>query len=325
MIRSMRRLLPALLAVALVAPASAAAVLTPGRTLTNAAPVTALSVTGRSVVFAVGRTKRDCGSVRLWDTVSRGLWTFGTRTILGCEEGPSGGFGIGQVGTSGRRVFWVTSIGGNITDYQLWTATPSRPSPRRLAFESAETGDPPPIVVGAGSREGLPYAIDRTVTFVSDAGARVFRTTLASPVRLLTTGTGPGDARVLAALTDGSVVTLSPTGAVLRTDEYGTGVRAIALGLVGPLVEVGDVVTIGRPTGTKVALPAGALMLDYRQRAIVYRKGTQVRKRHVATGADTLLQVIPIKAYQPMLFSTDSWGAAWAKSASVSWRSGPLA
>jgi hypothetical protein len=66
-------------------------------------------------------------------------------------------------------------------------------------------------------------------------------------------------------------------------------------------------------------------MLDYRQRAIVYRKGTQVRKRHVATGADTLLQVIPIKAYQPMLFSTDSWGAAWAKSASVSWRSGPLA
>jgi hypothetical protein len=325
MIRSMRRLLPALLAVALVAPVSAAAVLAPGRSLTNAAPVTALSVTGRSVVFAVGRTKRDCGSVRLWDTVSRGLWTFGTRTILGCEEGPSGGFGIGQVGTSGRRVFWVTSIGGNITDYQLWTATPSRPSPRRLAIESAETGDSPPIIVGAGSREGVPYAIDRTVTLVSDAGARVFRTTLASAVRLLTTGTGPGDARVLAALADGSVVTLSRTGSVLRTDTYGTGVRAIALGLVGPLVEVGNVVTIGRPTGTKITLPPGALMLDYRQRAIVYRKGTQVRKRHIATGADALLQVIPIKPYQPMLFSTDSWGAAWAKGASVSWRSGPLA
>jgi hypothetical protein len=325
MIRSMRRLLTALLVVALVAPASAAALLTPGRTLTNAAPVSALAVTGRSVVFAVGRTKRDCGSVRLWDTVSRGLWAFGTRTILACEQGPSGGFGIAQVGTSGRRVFWVTNIGGNITDYQLWTATPSRPSPRRLAFESAETGDPPPIVVGSGSREGVPYAIDRTVTFVSDAGARVFRTTLDGPVRLLTTGTGPGDARVLAALADGSVVTLSRTGAVLRTDEYGTGVRAIALGLVGPLVQVGNAVTIGRPTGAKITLPAGALMLDYRQRAIVYRQGTQVRKRHIATGADTLLQVIPIKPYEPMLFSTDSWGAAWAKGAAVSWRSGPLA
>ncbi len=321
----MRRLLIALLAVALVAPASAAALLTPGRTLTNAAPVSALAVTSRSVVFAVGRTKRDCGSVRLWDTVSRGLWTFGTRTILACEQGPSGSFGIAQVGTSGRRVFWVTNIGGNITDYQLWTATPSRPSPRRLAFESAETGDPPPIVVGSGSREGVPYAIDRTVTFVSDAGARVFRTTLDGPVRLLTTGTGPGDARVLAALADGSVVTLSRTGAVLRTDEHGTGVRAIALGLVGPLVQVGNAVTIGRPTGAKITLPAGALMVDYRQRAIVYRQGTQVRKRHIATGADTLLQVIPIKPYEPMLFSTDSWGAAWAKGAAVSWRSGPLA
>ena len=66
-------------------------------------------------------------------------------------------------------------------------------------------------------------------------------------------------------------------------------------------------------------------MLDYRQRAIVYRQGTQVRKRHIATGADTLLQVIPIKPYEPMFFSTDSWGAAWAKGASVSWRSGALA
>jgi len=120
-------------------------------------------------------------------------------------------------------------------------------------------------------------------------------------------------------------VTLSRTGSVLRTDEYGTGVRAIALGLVGPLVQVGNAVTIGRPTGTKITFPAGALMLDYRQRAIVYRQGTQVRKRHIATGADTLLQVIAIKPYEPMFFSTDSWGAAWAKGAAVSWRSGALA
>ncbi len=76
--------------------------------------------------------------------------------------------------------------------------------------------------------------------------------------------------------------------------------------------------------GTEISLPAGALMLDYRQGAIVYRKGSQVRSRHVATGADTLLQVIPLKPWQTMLFSTDSWGSAWAKGSSVSWRSGPL-
>jgi hypothetical protein len=127
---------------------------------------------------------------------------------------------------------------------------------------------------------------------------------------------------VLAALADGDVALLSRTGAVLRTDEYAAAsVRAIALGLVGALVQVGNVVHIG---SGDVTLPAGALMLDYRQRAIVYRKGTQVRMRHIGTGADRLLRTIPVKPWQPMPFSTDSWGSAWATGATVSWRSGPL-
>jgi hypothetical protein len=319
----MRRLLPAVLAVALAAPASAAALLTPGRTVVDAAPVGALSVTFRSVVWSAGRSKRDCGHVRLWDTATRGLWTFGDRTIRGCADGPSGGFGIAQVSTSGRRVFWVTHIGGNVTDYQLWTATPSRQSPRRLAFASKETGDPPAIVLGDGTRDGVPYAVGATVTFVADSGLRRFRTALGSPVRLLTAGTGPGSARVLAALADGRVVVLSLTGAVLRTDQYEPGaVRAIALGLPGPLVQVGNAVRVGATSST-VTLPAGAVMLDYRQRAIVYRKGRQARLRSLA-GAETLLQTFAISPSQPMLFATDSWGAAWAKSRVVNWRAGPL-
>ena len=318
----MRRLLTLLSLAALAVPASAAALLTPGRTVPNVAPVPVLSVTHRSVVWAVGQSSRDCGHVRLWDTATGGLWTFGGRTIRGCEEGPSGGFGIGQVATSGRRVFWVTHIGGNITDYQLWTATPSRPGPRRLALESAETDGPAPIVLGGGTRDGVPYAIGRTVTLVGDSGARLFRVTLDAPVRLLAAGTGPGKARVVAALEDGSVVTLSDTGAVLRTNQYDPGpVRAIALGLPGALVQVGNVVHVG---SADVTLPAGALMLDYRQRQIVYRKGTQVRMRHIATGADRLLRVIAVKPWQPMPFSTDSWGSGWATGKTVSWRSGPL-
>lgn len=322
----MHRLVPALAVAALLLPASAAALMTPGRTVTNAGAVTSLSVTHRSVVYAVGRTKRDCGHVRLWDTATRGWWTFGNRTIRGCEEGPSGGFGIAQVATSGRRAFWVTHIGGNITDYQLWTATPSRRSPRRLASDSGESGSPPPIVLGAGTREGVPYAVEGTVTYLNDAGTRQFRADLGSPVRLLTSGRAAGTARVLASLADGRVVLLSRTGAVLRTDEYPPGaVRAIALGGAGPLVQVGATVNVGPfAGGTKITLPAGAVMLDYRQRAVVYRRGTQARLRHISTGADTLLQTFPVRAWQPMLFSTDSWGAGWAKGATVSWRSGPL-
>lgn len=308
----------------LAVPATAAALLTPGRTVANGAPVTALSVTHRSVAYAVGRTKAACGQVRLWDTGTRGLWSFGERTIVGCEENPSGGYGIAQVAATGRRIFWVTNIGGNITDYQLWTATTTRRSARRLAFASGETGSAPAIVLGAGTDEGVPYAVGDTITYVSASGARLFRTTVDSPVRLLTSARGVGTARVLAALADGRVVVLSKGGNVLRTDEYApSAVRAIAFALVGPLVQVGGTVNVGPYTGgTKVALPSGGLLLDYRQGQIVYRTGVEARARQIATGRDALLTTIPLKPWQPMLFSTD-WGSAWASGTTVSWRSGP--
>ena len=152
---------------ALVLASSAGALLTPGRTLTAPAPVTALSVTNRVVVYAVGRTRTSCGSVVLWDTPRLGHWTFGSRTILGCEEGPSGGFGISSVAVTGDRAFWLTRIGGNITDWQLWSATPTRRVARRLAFASADTDGPPAIVLGQGTNDGVPYAVGQTVTFVS--------------------------------------------------------------------------------------------------------------------------------------------------------------
>jgi hypothetical protein len=314
----------AVLALALAG--SAGALLTPGRTLTAPAPVTALSVTNRVVVYAVGRTRTNCGSVVLWDTPRLGHWTLGTHTIVGCEEGPSGGFGIPSVAVTGRRAFWLTAIGGNITDWQLWSATPTRRVARRLAFASADTDGPPSIVLGAGTNDGVPYAVDQTVTFVSPAGGRRFRTAVDAPVRLLTSGVGPGAARVVAALDDGRAVLLSRTGVALRTDDYGPApVRAVALGLVGPLVQVGSTVTIGSPTaGKRVTLPPGALMLDYRQGSIVYRKGTQVRARTVSTGRDALLRVIAVKPWQTMPFATDAGGSGWSDGRRVSWRSGPL-
>ena len=313
------------LAGALLVAGSAGALLVPGRTVTSPAPLSALSVTGRSVVYAVGRTPTSCGSVRLWDTGTRGLWTFGERTIVGCEEGFSGGFGISSVSTSGRRALWLTHVGGNITDWQLWTTTPTRRASRRLAFASSETDGPPAIVLGAGTAEGVPYAVGSTITYVGESGARLFRTTVGSPVRLLTSGAGVGSARVLAALADGKVVLLSRTGVVLRTDQYAPSeVRAIALGLVGPLVQVGTTVNVGPfAGGTKVTLPAGALVLDYRQGRIVYRKGTQARARRIATGEDMLLAVIPVRPWEPMLVSTGS-GTAWASGRTLRWRSGPL-
>jgi hypothetical protein len=324
----MRRLVPAAgVLLVLVLSAPAAALLVPARTVRTPAAVSAISVTGRAVAYAVGRTRANCGSVRLWNTASRRTWTFGTRTIVGCQESPSGGFGIPSVSVAGQRVFWLTRIGGNSTDWQLWTATPTRPTARRLVFASAGTDGPPPVVLGRGTRDGVPYAVGRTVTFVGPTGVRRFRTSLGAPVRLLTAGTGPDAARVLASLADGHVVLLSKTGAVLRTDDYGTQeLKAIALGAPGPVVQTGTTVTIGpAAAGESVTLPAGATLLEYRRGQIVYRHRSQVRARAAATGEDTLLLMIPVPSWQTIPFSTDTGGSAWAHGPRVSWRPGPVA
>lgn len=313
--------------IALALAGSAGALLTPGRQVRTPAPVTALSITGHAVVYAVGRTSANCGSVALWNSATRARWTFGSRTIVGCEEGPSGGFGIPSVATTGARVFWLTGIGGNSTDWQLWTATPTRPAARRLAFASSDTDGPAAIVLGTGTSQGVPYAVGATLTYVSSSGTRLFRVDLGSPVRHVAAGQGPGQARVVTALADGRVLVLSATGAVLRTAAYEPDeVVAVALAGTGQVVQTGREVSVCcSPTGSFVTmLPPGARMLDYRQRTIVYRRGSQVRSRHVPSETDALVRVIAVKPWQPMPFATDTAGSAWASGRTVSFRSGSI-
>lgn len=325
--RGMPRHLFALGGVALTLCGVAAAAPAPTRTVANPAPVSALALTGRTVAWAVAERDGRCAFVRRWDTATGRVRTFGVRRHVSCADELSTGRGISQVSTSGRRLFWTTYAGGNFRETGLWTATPTRPASRRLLFVSRNVDtDPDPVLLGAGTRDGVPYALDSTLTYVADNGARRFRVTLPARVRMLTSGLGPGSGRVLAALDDGSVVLLSKTGRVLRTDEYAPSqVRAIALDVAGPLVQVGRTVNVGALTGrTKVLLPPGGLLLDSRQGGIVYRKGTQVRARQIATGVDTLLRVIPVRSWQTMPFATNTAGSAWARARTVSWRRGSL-
>jgi hypothetical protein len=301
------------------------AALAPGRTVTEPSRVTALGVANRSIVYAVDATpdRRRCAYVRLWNTATRGLWTLGEQTTRICKEGPSTGSGISSVATSGRRVFWVTYVGGNIREYELWTATPRRASPRRLAEASSDVDSSErPLVLGAGTGEGVPYAVGATITYLADDGRRLFRVSVGSPVRALAAGIGPGAQRVVASLADGRVVVLSKTGSVIRTSDYEPeAVSAVLLALPGAIVQTGVDVRVGTTT---VSLPAGATLLDYRQGRLVYAKGSQVRSRRAATSADTLLQTIPVPPGRQPLFSTDAWGSAWANGTAVSWGGGPL-
>lgn len=312
------RTLAASILVVLAVCGAASAELRPTRTVTASAPIAALSVTSRSIAYAVGQTATSCGYVAVWEPALRFRMEVGGKTIVGCKDRPSGGFGIPSVSLASRRIFWLTHIGGNISDWRLWTATPSRPSPRLLAAAAAETDGPPPIVLGGGASDGVPYAVGDTVTSVAATGARRFRVALGSRVRLLTAGRShAGGSRVLAALEDGRVVLLSHDGRTLRTETHAPDeVLAIALGVLGPVVQAGTVVRRG---SLRAELPGGARMLDYHQSTIVYRHGRLIRTRDLPTGADRLLLTLPLRPSQPALVSSDTWGVAWAAGGTVSW------
>jgi hypothetical protein len=162
-------------------------------TLTSPAPVSALAADRGRVAFAVGRSSSDRDRVRIWTPATGGVVRLGRTTP--CVT-TSTGTGIASVAIAGMRVLWLQYTGGNIREWRLFTATPMRPVPRRLAFVTADVDPPAPIVVGDGdaSRLGdiLPYAVGRTVIALRANGARRFSWTAPTRVVALSTLSGNG-------------------------------------------------------------------------------------------------------------------------------------
>lgn len=162
-------LVSALAGLVLLGTASAVwALQTPGRTIRRDGPITAIGLTHAAVAIAVGRTATDCDHVELWNADTRGTWRFGPRRPCGDVPLLEG---IAGVDVASSRVVWISYAGGNLTDWQLWTATPTRPTSRQLRFVERETGDPAPMVVGEGTQQAVPYALENTVTWLAGDGA----------------------------------------------------------------------------------------------------------------------------------------------------------
>jgi hypothetical protein len=314
-----KALLSALVLALLTATATAGAVNAPGRTQTRAAPITDLALTHASIAFVVGATRRDCDHVELWNPDRKGTWRFGRPRP--CGDATSTGSGIWDVGAATRRVLWIRYTGGNIREWSLLTATTTRKTPRLLRFVARDVDAPPPIVLGQGVPEGIPYAVDRQVTFLGDNGVAVFRWTAPTSVVGLDAGSswGAGGARVAALLDDGSLVLLSGTGQVLRTLEFAPGsVRAFQLAGVGPVVQVGREVQRSGAFDDTALLPPGALMLGYRQGRIMYRLGRTVFTQGFRAGDRA--QLLPRFPTNRVLVALDNHGLAWATGRSVHWK-----
>jgi hypothetical protein len=297
----------------------AAAVNVPGRSYVRPAPVSELALTHASIAFVVGATAGDCDHVELWNTNSRGTWRFGRPRP--CGDVPSTGAGISDVAVATSRVLWLEYAGGNIRDWQLQTATVTRKSPRRLRFVSRDVDAPPPIVLGDGARDGIPYAVDDEVTFVGNNGARIFRVTVPAKVTALAAGPLPGPARIAVLVESGPVVLLTGAGREVTTLDFPPGaVRAIRLAGVGLVAQVGREVRIGNvaaPART-VTLPPAAVMLDYAQGRVLYRLGRSVYTARVATGARAML-LLPFATTDTPV-ELDVHGLAWARRRSLNWK-----
>lgn len=317
----MRRALALSLALTLLGSAATArAVNPPGRNQTRPAPITDLALTHASIAFAVAATARDCDHVELWHPDSHGTWRFGRPHP--CGDVTSTGSGIWDVAVGSSRVLWLEYAGGNIREWILKTATITKKAPRQLRFVARDVDAAPPIVLGPGARDGIPYAVDRRVVFLADTGAAIFRWT--APERVVALAAGPeigtaAGARVAALLEDGELVLLSRGGTVLRTLTHAPGtVRSIQLAGVGPVVQVGREVRIVGPSEKSVLLPSGALMLDYAEGRVLYRVGRTVYTLRVSTGAHAQLLARFPTTRTPV--ALDPHGLAWATGRAVHWK-----
>jgi hypothetical protein len=312
-----RRVLPLALIGLLAVATGAWALQTPGRTLIRNGPITAVGLTHASVAFAVGRTKTDCDHVELWNTDTRGTWRFGRKRP--CGDLPLL-FGIGPIGVATDRVVWVSFAGGNLTDWQLWTATPTKKTPRRLAFVERDTMDAPAVVVGPGTRRAVPYAVGQNVTWLGENGAPVFTWTAPSEVRAITSGAGPYGWSVATLLATGDVTVLSSSGAVVKTYDFVPGaVRWVGLAPSGLVVQVpGAKVEIHRGAATRtMQLKPNAIVLDYAEGRILYRVAQTFWVRQVATGVDA--ELLQGSREQAIAATLDTHGLAWTQGPNVNW------
>jgi hypothetical protein len=267
------RLFAALGLLVVVVPAALAAT---AQSVRAPGPVSALAMDGRAIAFASGRSAGNCDRVRIWSLQTRGVTTLGRSTS--CEVA-STGTGIAALSLAGSRVLWLHYTGGNIREWSLYTATPTRRTPRRLAFVARDVDSTAPIVVGPGdsSRFGdiLPYAIDRVVVALGADGGRRFAWTAPAQVTALAAFGGE-----LAVASEGGLVTiLDASGGVIGTETYSEDAQVVRITGAGLLLQRGRTLELrGSGAPRTWLLPVRATLHDATADAAYYVTSGQIRE-----------------------------------------------
>lgn len=298
---------------------------TPTRTAKAPARVTMLAQSGSSVAYSTAPTAADCFHVELWRPLAKKTWRFGKKAPCGDE--PSTGFGIAAVAVATTRVVWVSYAGGNLRDWQLWTASTTRRTPRQLRFVERPVEDPAPIVVGPGTPGAIPFAVDSRLTLLSNTGKAKFATAMKAHVRLVAGGLGPAGLRVGALLADGTLWRVFSGGKAVDADGKvfaPASVRSLRVGPPGIGVQVGSKVEIDTPGDPiVVAMPAGALMVDLTSDAVLAERNGDLLLVPLDGGPAKLL--VDGTSALPARGQIEPSGLAWARGSTLSWHPGPPA
>jgi hypothetical protein len=309
---------------ALALPALAAtALVTPARVLAQPEPVTPLGLTQRRIAFGAGVSPGEC-RVRLWTIGKGSVTTFGLPRSPSCTVETSTGTGIHTVAVASTRVAWLAYTGGNTREWSLFTARVPGAKPLRLRFAARSVDGPAPIVLGQGTLQGIPYAVNRELVFLGEDGTPVFKVVVPDAVRMVAAGAGPNGVRVVALSAAGRILSFSADGSPAADDIIAVGaVKALALFAGGVAYQVGSLVHVVSPAGEElVTLPAGATMVDAAAGRILYQRAGDLGAVTLATGTDTLL--VDGTPARPVRGQLDAAGLAWSAGKTVSWRPGPL-
>lgn len=299
--------------------------MTPDRTIATTLPVQRLALTGRSVAYVADAPQETlrCARIGLWNVATGRRFAWDAKEQ--CLDLASTGQGVWDVSVATNRLLWITYAGGNIREWTLWTATTTRRTPRKLRFVARDVDAPAPVLIGPGTAEGIPYAVDRQIVYLGDDGRPIFRTTVESPVRQIAAGSG-GRLRVAALLADGTVLGLDEAGNEYTSEAFPpNAVTAIRVTGLGTAVQVGADVEIVPPRahdGPTRTLPIAASMVDVAQGRILWTRAGYLGTTTIATGRSTRLA--DGSPASPVYGQLELRGLAWARGTLVRWRSGRL-
>ena len=240
--------------------------------------VTALSADGNDVAYAAARTKLDCDRVFIWQRLTGRTFQLGKRQRCAPRVAP-----IDSVAVSGGRALWLTSTSGKVVNWQLWTATTTKRTPRLVQFVMRQPTDPRPILIGSAGGGLLPYALDTTVTVVKSNGSTAFTWNAATPVVGLAASAG----RVAVAEAQ-RVTVLDTRGKIVSVDLYASDVSAVGLVTKGQVVQRDSVIELRRGADAhEFPITADSHLVDAEGKAAAWWDGKLVHLLRLPDGAQT--------------------------------------